>query len=181
MLPLYGAKAALPAGRTAWGKLQNGQAARASRKPASKEILPAAKFVAKAFLSIFDRQKRSPAATCKPLGLQPCDWICRSRRARQIHLQEAKIASDFLYIRAIFAVVGFVSALSPRLARDGGPYFIFCLFGNLQTGEDPRLVLLTEAVALDAHSVANAHLQLDDEECVFHAVQLDNFLREGAQ
>ena len=35
------------------------------------EILPAAKFVAKG------------------------DWICRSRRARQIHLQEAKIASDF--------------------------------------------------------------------------------------
>ena len=26
---------------------------------------------------------------------------------------EAKIASDFLYIRAIFAVVGFVSALRP--------------------------------------------------------------------
>ena len=31
--------------------------------------------------------------------------------------QEAKIASDFLYIRAIFAVVGFVSALNPRLER----------------------------------------------------------------
>ena len=48
---------------------------RALRKPASKEILPAAKFVAEAFLPIFDRQKRSPSATCKPLGLQPCDWI----------------------------------------------------------------------------------------------------------
>ena len=35
----------------------------------------------------------------------------RSRRARQIHLQEAKIVSDFYSIRAIFAFVGFVSAL----------------------------------------------------------------------
>ena len=39
-----------------------------------------------------------------------------SDRRMQVQLtQEAKIASDFLYIRAIFAVVGFVSALSaPR-------------------------------------------------------------------
>ena len=36
-----------------------------------------------------------------------------SDRRMQVQLtQEAKIASDFLYIRAIFAVVGFVSALS---------------------------------------------------------------------
>ena len=35
-----------------------------------------------------------------------------SDRRMQVQLtQEAKIASDFLYIRAIFAVVGFVSAL----------------------------------------------------------------------
>ena len=39
------------------------------------------------------------------------DWICRSRRARQIHLQEAKIISDFYSIRAIFAFVGFVNGL----------------------------------------------------------------------
>ena len=36
-----------------------------------------------------------------------------SDRRMQVQLtQEAKIASDFLYIRAIFAVVGFVSALN---------------------------------------------------------------------
>ena len=35
-----------------------------------------------------------------------------SDRRIQVQLtQEAKIASDFLYIRAIFAVVGFISAL----------------------------------------------------------------------
>ncbi len=35
-----------------------------------------------------------------------------SDRRMQVQLtQEAKIASDFLYIRAIFAVAGFVSAL----------------------------------------------------------------------
>ena len=41
-----------------------------------------------------------------------------SDRRMQVQLtQEAKIASDFLYIRAIFAVVGFVSALSaPAMA-----------------------------------------------------------------
>ena len=36
-----------------------------------------------------------------------------SDRRMQVQLtQEAKIASDFFFIRAIFAVVGFVSALS---------------------------------------------------------------------
>ena len=41
-----------------------------------------------------------------------------SDRRMQVQLtQEAKIASDFLYIRAIFAVVGFVSALSASLPR----------------------------------------------------------------
>ena len=30
--------------------------------------------------------------------------------------QEAKIASDYFYIRAIFAVVGFISALGPPVA-----------------------------------------------------------------
>ena len=57
------------------GGRQSQQTGRALRKPVSKEILPMAKFFAKAFLPIFDRQKRSPAATCKPFGLQPCDWI----------------------------------------------------------------------------------------------------------
>ena len=33
---------------------------------------------------------------------------------------EAKIASDFLFIRAIFAVVGFVSALKPRFREETG-------------------------------------------------------------
>ena len=38
-----------------------------------------------------------------------------SDRRMQVQLtQEAKITSDFLYIRAIFAVVGFVSALRLR-------------------------------------------------------------------
>ena len=38
-----------------------------------------------------------------------------SDRRMQVQLTpEAKIASDFLFIRAIFAVVGFVSALSAR-------------------------------------------------------------------
>ena len=41
-----------------------------------------------------------------------------SDRRMQVQLtQEAKIASDFLYIRAIFAVVGFVSALKARAKR----------------------------------------------------------------
>ena len=34
--------------------------------------------------------------------------------------QEAKIASDFSFIRAIFAVVGFVSALTARGVRPTG-------------------------------------------------------------
>ena len=36
---------------------------------------------------------------------------------------EAKIAADFLYIRAIFAVVGFVSALRPSRAKAGRAFF----------------------------------------------------------
>ena len=43
-----------------------------------------------------------------------------SDRRMQVQLtQEAKIASDFLYIRAIFAVVGFVSALPPVPRKSG--------------------------------------------------------------
>ena len=39
-----------------------------------------------------------------------------SDRRMQVQLtQEAKIASDFFFIRAIFAVVGFISALKPGL------------------------------------------------------------------
>ena len=52
-----------------------------------------------------------------------------SDRRMQVQLtQEAKIASDFLYIRAIFAVVGFVSALGPRLLRGGGSRLIKNVF-----------------------------------------------------
>ena len=44
-----------------------------------------------------------------------------SDRRMQVQLtQEAKIASDFLYIRAIFAVAGFVSALRAALP----PHFL---------------------------------------------------------
>ena len=40
-----------------------------------------------------------------------------SDRRMQVQLtQEAKIASDFFFIRAIFAVVGFVSALIPPIS-----------------------------------------------------------------
>ena len=53
------------------------------------------------------------------------DWICRSRRARQIHLQEAKIVSDFYSIRAIFAFMGFVNGLAGR--EFSRPRFARCL------------------------------------------------------
>ena len=44
-----------------------------------------------------------------------------SDRRMQVQLTpEAKIASDFLFIRAIFAVVGFVSALTPRVFTGAG-------------------------------------------------------------
>ena len=44
-----------------------------------------------------------------------------SDRRMQVQLtQEAKIASVFLYIRAIFAFVGFVSALSASLPQRKG-------------------------------------------------------------
>ena len=44
-----------------------------------------------------------------------------SDRRMQVQMtQEAKIASDFLYIRSIFAVVGFVSALTARGVRPTG-------------------------------------------------------------
>ncbi len=62
-----------------------------------------------------------------------------SDRRMQVQLtQEAKIASDFLYIRAIFAVVGFVSALqTPRSMFRAA----FCLcrraVPSLQTRESP--------------------------------------------
>ena len=43
-----------------------------------------------------------------------------SDRGMQVQLtQEAKIASDFHFIRAIFAVVGFVSALKPCPVASG--------------------------------------------------------------
>ena len=46
-----------------------------------------------------------------------------SDRRMQVQLTpEAKIASDFLYIRAIFAVVGFVSALGALCALSSIPY-----------------------------------------------------------
>ena len=185
-----------------------------------------------------------------------------SDRRMQVQLTpEARIASDFSYIRAIFAVVGFVSALERERAEalsglssfpaactagtgrflrremefpgaktaslqfprpeirgisaetgrgvrgggacspvrqlvklaapasceagavfaDGALRRSLRLIGDFQAGEDPFPALQAEAVALDAHGVAHAHLQLEHEERVFHAVQLDNFLREGAQ
>ena len=52
-----------------------------------------------------------------------------SDRRMQVQLtQEAKIASDFYFIRAIFAVVGFVSALA-RGKRRGFSVLFTC--GNL--------------------------------------------------
>ena len=68
------------------------------------------------------------------------DWICRSRRARQIHLQEAKIASGFLYIRAIFAVVGFVSALKGDRETCG---LLFCggRYGSRTTDSSVRVTV----------------------------------------
>ncbi|HIV30034.1 MAG TPA: hypothetical protein IAB20_03880 [Candidatus Pullichristensenella excrementipullorum] len=97
----------------------------AGGKFADEEILPAAKFVAEAFLPIFDRQKRSPSATCKPLGLQPCDWICRSQRARQIHRRKRKlhlifyISVQFLRLWALSALCAptFVGAFSYEACR----------------------------------------------------------------
>ena len=45
-----------------------------------------------------------------------------SDRRMQVQLTpEAKIASDFIFIRAIFAVVGFVSALAPSQGDGKGP------------------------------------------------------------
>ena len=45
-----------------------------------------------------------------------------SDRRMQVQLtQEAKIASDFFFIGAIFAVVGFVSALTGRAQRPALP------------------------------------------------------------
>ena len=47
-----------------------------------------------------------------------------SDRRMQVQLTpEAKIASDFFFIGAIFAVVGFVSALGPSRFSRGG---LFC-------------------------------------------------------
>ena len=46
-----------------------------------------------------------------------------SDRRMQVQLtQEAKIVSDFYSIRAIFAFVGFVSALKPRPCEKGGAF-----------------------------------------------------------
>ena len=48
-----------------------------------------------------------------------------SDRRMQVQLtQEAKIASDFFFIGAIFAVAGFVSALKARPVRETGRAFI---------------------------------------------------------
>ena len=56
-----------------------------------------------------------------------------SDRRMQVQLtQEAKIASDFLYIRAIFAVAGFVSALTARGVRPTGRIaFLYASFFSL--------------------------------------------------
>ncbi len=49
-----------------------------------------------------------------------------SDRRMQVQLtQEAKIATDFLFIGAIFAVVGFVSALNdPASDREAGSFLL---------------------------------------------------------
>ena len=48
-----------------------------------------------------------------------------SDRRMQVQMtQEARIASDCLYIRAILAVVGFVSALPPVPRKSGAGVFL---------------------------------------------------------
>ena len=49
------------------------------------------------------------------------------RRMQVLLTPEAKIASDFSYIRAIFAVVGFVSALSALPRFEAGRFS--CILG----------------------------------------------------
>ena len=57
---------------------------------------------------------RKPASQGSKLASKGA-YIDVSDRRMQVQLtQEAKIASDFFFIRAIFAVVGFVSALTAR-------------------------------------------------------------------
>ena len=52
-----------------------------------------------------------------------------SDRRMQVQLTpEAKIASDFSLVRAVFAFAGFVSALGPRLLRGGGSRLIKNVF-----------------------------------------------------
>ena len=52
-----------------------------------------------------------------------------SNRRMQVQLtQEAKIASDFYFVGAIFAVVGFVSALKAASTRVGAALFAWALF-----------------------------------------------------
>ena len=60
-----------------------------------------------------------------------------SDRRMQVQLtQEAKIASDFHFIRAIFAVVGFVSALGAR--RYGAPLRMLTKSTDWQSVEKAR-------------------------------------------
>ena len=64
-----------------------------------------------------------------------------SDRGMQVQLtQEAKIASGFLYIRAIFAVVGFVSALKGDRETCG---LLFCggRYGSRTTGSSVRVTV----------------------------------------
>ena len=87
MPPLYEAKAALPAWKGDFRKFQNGQATRASRKPASQGSDPAVKG---AYIDVSDR-------------------------SLQVQLTlEAKITADSSLVRAIFVFAGFVSALERR-------------------------------------------------------------------
>ena len=60
--------------------------------------------------------KRSPSATCKPLALQPCDWVLRSYIAIKSIIRSEN-CRRFLLIGAILAVVGFVSALNRPAMR----------------------------------------------------------------
>ena len=54
---------------------------------------------------------RKPASQGSKLASKGAYMDVSDRRMQVQLTQEAKIASDFLYIRAIFAVAGFVSAL----------------------------------------------------------------------
>ena len=79
-----------------------------------------------------------------------------SDRRMQVQLtQEAKIASDFHFIRAIFAVVGFVSALR-RTAPARGPPAVCTLYRPIRTETQQTRPLLVGRVCVDLEPKALA-------------------------